>query len=172
MRPMQVRRLFQGGLALAAVTLALALRAHPAAHAAPAARATPGSMQTMPATPPAGAPAGNPSPAEIQQLQTQIQSLRAELHQQLDPLQSQVKALHDKYDPQIASLEEQRRTLVEQGKPQAIQDLDKQEESELAALGEREKADIAKLRAQYADQRKAIEESYKAKRGEAKTAKN
>jgi len=171
MRNPQLHRLTPGALLLGALVLGLSLRAHHPALAAPA-TPSPGSMQTMPATPPPPGATINPNQQEIQRLQTQIQSMRAELHQQLDPLQTQIKTLHDKYDSQISSLEDQRKTLIESGKPAAIQDLDKQEESELAALSERETSDIEKVKSQYADQRKEIQENYRVKRGETKTAKN
>lgn len=174
MRRSNLRRLATGGLLLAALFVMLGLRALSPAAAAPR-PSSPGSMQTMPETPttPASpAPAANPNAAQIQQLQTQIQSMKNDLHSQLDPLNAQIKALHDKYDSQIASLEQQRKDLVEQGKPSAIQALDAQEEADLAALSDREKTDVDKLRASYSDQRKTIQESYRVKRGELKTAKN
>lgn len=119
--------------------------------------------QTMPA-----GGAVQPHDSEIKQLQGQIKSLRDELHSQLDPLQSQIRALHEKYDPQIQGLEDQKKTLVEQGKPAAIQQLDRQEDAELAALVEREKTEVEKVHQQTATERKEIQEKYDARRKEAR----
>ena len=94
--------------------------------------------------------------AAIKDLDTQLASVRKEFHSQLDPLQAQIKTLKEKYDPQITSLEQRRKELVEQGKPIAIQQLDQQEEAEIAALAEREKNEIDQVKQRYADQRKEI----------------
>jgi hypothetical protein len=120
---------------------------------------------------PVGAPAAGSGQSgdsgQIHDLDLQIKAMKDEFHGQLDPLQQQVKALRDKYEPQLKALEEKRHDLVEAGKPQAIQDLDRQETSELAALADREKAEHDRIRQQFAEERKDVQEKYKKLRAEA-----
>lgn len=111
--------------------------------------------------PEAGGKTSNPQLLELDQ---KIKAMREELHSQLDPLEAQVKSLHEKYDPQIKDLVDQRRTLAEQGKPPAIQQLDSQEEAELASLADREKAEIEKVKQSYEDQRKDVQRKYEEQR--------
>jgi hypothetical protein len=136
-----------------------------ASAAPPAARAaamTP-ALQSRPATAgtlPADGSVNAERNARIRDLDTQIKSLRDSYHQQLDPLEAQIKGLHEKFDPQIQSLVDQRKDVVESGKPDNIRALDEQESSELAALADKEKADVDKVRADYGAQRKAIQQKY------------
>jgi hypothetical protein len=108
---------------------------------------------------------------EIKQLDNQLTALRKDLHSQIDPLEAQIKTLRDKYDPQILSVEQRRKDLVEQGKPAAIQELDRQEDGELAALAEKEKSDLEQVKQRYADQRKGIRQHYDELRRQALAAK-
>jgi len=104
---------------------------------------------------------------EIADLDAKIKQLRQEFHAELDPLQAQVKTVRDKYEPQIKSLEDQRKTLAEETKLPKIQELDRQEEADLAALADREKAEVEKVKTRYADERKAILQKYDEQRKEA-----
>ena len=171
-----MQRRFRLGLTL---TLFLALtvladwgmRAHeslagPAAARSPAER--PG-RDRMPEGAAPGAPQAPPAAVDpqVRELDDRIKALREEFHSQLDPLQAQVKALHDKYDPQLKDLEQQRRTLVEQAKPPEIQQLDQQEDTDLAALADREKAEIDKLKQRFTDERKELQQRYAERRKEA-----
>jgi hypothetical protein len=117
---------------------------------------------------PAETPATNPGQTTdtgpIHDLDQQIKAMRDEFHSKLDPLQQQITALKQQYEPQLKSLEDKRHDLVEAGKPQAIQDLDRQEASELAALADKEKAEIERVRQQYAEQRRDVQARYKEQR--------
>lgn len=126
--------------------------------AAFAAYAAPAGLQRDPI---GGKPSDTGPLAEITH---RLQALRQEFHGQLDPLQAQVKALHDKYDPQIKDLEDQRHDLAEKGKSQPVQDLDAQEEKDLAALADQERSDLEKVRQGYTDKRKAMQADYAARR--------
>ncbi len=140
-----------------------------AAPAAPRAPAERPAKDRMPEAAAPGAPQGAAAAVDprIKELGDRIKALRDEFHSQLDPLQAQVKALHDKYDPQIKDLEEQRKTLVEQAKPPEIQQLDQQEDADLAALADRERAEIDKVRERYTDERKDLQQKYAERRKEA-----
>jgi len=120
---------------------------------------------TMPDTP-AG---GDDRKAQINDLDQQIKALREQYHSQLDPLQAQIKDLREKFDPQIKTLEDQRRDLVESGKAPAVQDLDKQEASELAGLSDQEKAEIDRVHQHYADARKDVQAKYQKERDALRT---
>ncbi len=153
-------------LSCAALVTGLALAAPPPKSVEPMSRAA------APAPAPAGAlthPVDNGAP-EVQELERQIKALKDEVHGQLDPLEAQIKDLKTRYEPRLQSLETQRHDLVESRKSPAIQDLDRQEAAELASLAEREKTDLDKLRASYADQRKAVQAKYQQLRDQAKTA--
>ena len=104
--------------------------------------------------------------SRIQALDDQIKSLRADFHAQLDPLEAQVRGLKEKFEPQIKALEEQKKTLVEQGKSPAMRDLDAQEDSELAALADREKAEVEKVHQRFSDERKDIRQRFQQRRKE------
>ena len=108
--------------------------------------------------------APDPRTAGVRELDERIRQLRQEFHSQLDPLEAQIVTLRAKYDPQIQSLEDQRKALVEQNKPGAIQELDRQEAAELASLAEQEKSDLEKTRQHYADARKELKLRYDEKR--------
>ena len=109
---------------------------------------------------PTGVPDGNPSDREahaqlksrIQDLDAQLKSLREQFHGQLDPLQSQVKAVRDQFEPRIKDLDAQRKQLVEEGKSSAMRALDQQEDADLAALAEREKAGLRRGRSKLEDE--------------------
>jgi len=111
---------------------------------------------------------GNDSRPEIKDLDGKIKALRDEFHSAIDPLQGQLKALRDKYEPQIKTLEEQRKALIEQTKSRRIQELDQQEDAELAALAEREKDEAGKLKARFAEERNVIQARYQALRKESR----
>jgi hypothetical protein len=104
---------------------------------------------------------------EIADLDSKIKQLRQEFHAELDPLQTQVKSVRDKYEPQIKTLEDQRKTLAEESKLPKIQELDRQEDADLAALADREKTEVDKVKARYADERKAIQQKYDEQRKDA-----
>ena len=104
--------------------------------------------------------------ADLSQLDARIKQLKTEYHSELDPLQQQIRAIKDKYDPQISDLEKQRKTLSEERKPASIQDLDQKEEAELAALSDREKDELDKVRSLYQTQRKTLEQKYADERKE------
>ena len=120
------------------------------------ARPAPGQPETS-RLPEAGTKTDNP---QLLELDHRIKALREDLRSQLDPLEAQVKGLHEKYDAQIKDLVQQRKTLVEQGKPSAIQQLDVQEDGELATLADREKAEIEKVKESFAEQRKEVQRRY------------
>jgi len=111
-------------------------------------------------TPPQG-------PNELSELDAKIKTLRTEYHTQLDPLEQQIKTLKERYEPQLADLESQKKALAEARKPAGIQDLDRQEDAELATLATKEKDELDKVRAQYQVDRKAIEQKYADERKEA-----
>jgi hypothetical protein len=139
------------------------------AHAAPRQAGEPRRVPVAPGPPPAE---GGANASRIHELDQQIKALRADFHAQLDPLQSQVKALREKFEPRIASLVDQRKDLVEQGKPPEIQELDRQEAAELAALAEREKTEIEQVHQRFATERAEIERKYAGRHKEAHRASN
>lgn len=106
----------------------------------------------------------------IHDLDQQIKDLKDRFHSQLDPLQAQIKTLRDQFEPQIKTLEDQRHDLVESGKTPMMQDLDKQETSELAALADQEKSEVERVHAHYADARKDVQAKYQQLRAGMKTA--
>ena len=109
--------------------------------------------------------------AKLHELQQQLQSMRQQFHSELDPLQAQLKALRDKFDPQLQQLQTQIKDLVESGKSPEIQQLDKEEDQELANLADREKAEIDKVKERFADEKKQIQEKFDQRRKEAAVAK-
>jgi len=104
---------------------------------------------------------------QLAELDAKIKQLRQEFRAELDPLQAQVKAVRDKYEPQIKSLEDQRKTLAEESKLPKIQQLDREEDADLAALAEREKTEVEKVKTRFADERKEIQQRYDEQRKEA-----
>jgi len=163
-------------IALPATLVTLALLSWHVAHTANA--VTPSAAPTTPmggapVSPTGGArpnpiavdqPGGGSQNPEVKELDQQIQSLKTEFHSQLDPLEQQVKSLRDKYDPEIKSLEDKRHDLVESGKPAAVQEIDRQEASEIAALNDAEKSEIEKVKQHYADARKDVHAKYQSLR--------
>jgi hypothetical protein len=104
---------------------------------------------------------------EIADLDAKIKQLRQEFRAEVDPLQAQVKAVRDKYEPQIKSLEDQRKALAEESKLPKIQQIDREEDADLAALADREKAEVEKVKARFAEERKTIQQRYDEERKEA-----
>lgn len=99
-------------------------------------------------------------------LDNKIRAERTEYHAELDPLQVQVKVLCDRYEPEIKALVDQRKTFVEQGKPPAMQQLDAQEDAELAGLETGEKDELAKVKQRFVDARKAVQKKFDERRKE------
>jgi hypothetical protein len=109
--------------------------------------------------------------ADVRDLDARIKSLRADEHAQIDPLEAQIKSLRDKFDPQIQDLVTQRKQLVESSESPALRDLDQQEDQEMAALAEKEKMEIEKVRQDFSEQRKALQAKYAEEKQEARKAK-
>jgi hypothetical protein len=160
------RSLLIGSLCLAALVAGVWLvRSARAVEPVPIGRS--GRPVVQPVNPPGGMVAAGADTARIADLGRQLKALREEFHGKLDPLQAQVKALKDDYEPRIKVLEAQRHDLVEAGKPQAIQQLDRQEDGELAALADKEKSEHERVRQQYAQERKDVQARFAKLRSEA-----
>lgn len=106
----------------------------------------------------------NPDQARIKVLDQQIAALREQFKSQADPLQAQVKGLREKLEADLKPLVDERHDLVERGKSPALRDLDADEASQLAALADREKAEVEKLHQDYAQQRSALKAAFDLKR--------
>jgi hypothetical protein len=107
---------------------------------------------------------GNPDQARIKALDQQIATLREQFKSQSDPLQAQVKSLREKFEADLKPLVDERHDLVERGKSPALRDLDADEASQLAALADREKAEVEKVHQDYAQQRATLKAAFDQKR--------
>jgi hypothetical protein len=110
----------------------------------------------------------SPDQARIHDLDLKIKALRDDFKSQADPLQAQLKSLREKLDADLKPLEDERHDLVERGKSPAIQALDADEATQLAALADHEKAEVEKVHQNYAEQRTALKASFDQKRREAR----
>jgi hypothetical protein len=110
----------------------------------------------------------SPDQARIHDLDLKIKALRDQFKAQADPLQAQLKSLRETLDAELKPLEDERHDLVERGKFPAIQALDAEEVTQLAALADHEKADVEKVHQGYAEQRATLKASYDQKRHDAR----
>lgn len=106
----------------------------------------------------------DPRKARIKAIDTQIQSLRAELKAQVEPLEAQIKELRGKTDSQIDALQAERKTLLEQGESTELLTLNEDEARQLASLSEREKSEIAAVHQRFKAERTKIEQDFQARR--------
>ncbi len=158
-------------LATALAALAWSAAPSPAPHPAPAT----GAPAVAPGGHPVAVPEGpgtsssDPDKARIKEIDEQIRSLREQFKSQADPLQAQLKSLREKLDTDLKPLEDERRELVRRGESPALQQLDDDEAAQLAALADKEKADVEKVHQDYAQQRAALKASFDQKRRELRT---
>src|SRR5947207_1073651 len=122
---------------LALAGLVFAARMATIAIASPQRDPNPGSQRAHgPARPhePAAATSGltDELKAQLRALQDKLKAMREQFRGELDPLQAQIKTLRDKYEPQITQMQEQIKGIVEQGKSPEVQQLDREEDQELA----------------------------------------
>jgi Skp family chaperone for outer membrane proteins len=111
-------------------------------------------------------PPGSPDQLRIKELDLQIRTLRDQYKAQADPLQAQVKLLRETLDADLKPLEDERHELVLRGESPSLRELEVDETGQLAALADREKADVEKVHQQYAAERATLKASFDAKRRE------